>query len=211
MPPGPSAAPRLPHACIPAHNNHPKNPSLSLSLFLSLSRFLFPPPPPRTQLEHVASPHGAVLCGPLLVCSVAPQAHMNSGPLTKWVKTQLWGSLASPTARRRPDSRRALFTVVCRGTGLPGTVAVHRSATRPGSRRSRQDPDPDQEGLVIRPPTLPPQLEDHIGSPGHGCSRLTTKRLRTAVLSVGRTGISGSGLTPRGTSPRCPFLQVKCE
>ena len=55
---------------------------------------------------------------------------MNFDLTSKRTKTQLEGPLAFPTARCRPDSRRVLFTVVYRSTGLPGTVAVHRSTIK---------------------------------------------------------------------------------
>ena len=54
----------------------------------------------------------------------------NTGLLLKCVKKQLGGPLAPSTTRHRPDSRRVLFTVVHRSTGLPGTVAVHRSTIK---------------------------------------------------------------------------------
>ena len=76
--------------------------------------------------------------------------------------TQLWGSLAPPTARCRPDSRRALFTVVYRSTGLPGTVATPDDQDPDQDDTEDQDPAQEQEGheTIFCPPTLPPQLED---------------------------------------------------
>ena len=67
------------------------------------------------------------------LCGACHCRRKNTGLLVKCVKTQHWGSLASSTARCRPDPRRVLFTVVCRGTRLPNppqkkpaTVAVRR-------------------------------------------------------------------------------------